>query len=90
MEFTADNESGGFTPGSNPVDLFFLFDASASQDSEITKMVNAAKDIIKMFAPTVDYKIGDPLTDDDKKKKLNMCRVGSALFMGPKLKLMCA
>lgn len=89
MEFTADNESGGFIKGESPVDLFFLFDASASQDSEITKMVNAAKDIIKMFAPTVDYKIGDPLTDD-KKKKLNMCRVGSALFMGPKLKLMCA
>lgn len=30
MFFTAENEGGTFTPGTTPVDLFFLFDASAS------------------------------------------------------------
>lgn len=30
MTFTAESEGGEFVPGSSPVDLFFLFDASAS------------------------------------------------------------
>lgn len=41
---------GGFTPGVDPVDIFFLFDASASQDSEITKMLDSAKNIVRMFS----------------------------------------
>ena len=40
--FTAENEGGTFTPGTTPVDLFFLFDASASQDTEMQKMLNSA------------------------------------------------
>ena len=30
LTFTAESEGGVFTPGVTPVDLFFLFDASAS------------------------------------------------------------
>lgn len=40
--FTAENEGGTFTPGTTPVDLFFLFDASASQDTEMQKMLDSA------------------------------------------------
>ena len=57
-----------------PVDLFFLFDASASQDNQIKEMIDAAKGIVKIFAAE----------DADK------CHVTSALFMGPEVKLMCA
>ena len=39
MTFTAENEGGSFTPGVDPVDLFFLFDASSSQDSQIKNML---------------------------------------------------
>lgn len=35
LTFTAESDGGTFTVGKTPVDLFFLFDASASQDSEI-------------------------------------------------------
>ena len=39
LMFTSENEGGTFNPGTTPVDLFFLFDASASQDSEMEKML---------------------------------------------------
>ena len=42
LMFTAENEGGTFTPGVTPVDLFFLFDASASQDSEMKAMLHSA------------------------------------------------
>ena len=59
------------------VHLFFLFDASASQFSQISAMVRSAEEIVKMFA-------GE---GPDAK---NVCNVGSALFLGPKIKLMCS
>ena len=50
MVYTSDSVGSSFTLGSEPVDLFFLFDASASQDSQIDAMVASAKNIVKMFA----------------------------------------
>ena len=52
MEFTVEDEVSGFLAGQTPVDLFFLYDASASQDGQITKMLEASKKIVKMFAGT--------------------------------------
>ena len=63
-----------FQPG-QPIDLFFLFDASASQTGQINDMVESAREIVKKFAPGAD-------------KKGN-CRVGSALFLGPQIRMMC-
>ena len=54
-----------------PVDLFFLFDASASQDSQIQDMLEQAKEIVKKFAGDSDNK--------------DVCHVGSALFLGGKI-----
>lgn len=68
MVYSSIGESG-FTPGTDPVDIFFLFDASASQDSEIVKMINSAQDIVRMFSGTT--------------AKKDICHVGSALFLGP-------
>lgn len=73
MTFTSLGE-GGWEIG-KPVDLFFLFDASASQDNQINEMLESAKGIVKIFADE---------TSEDK------CHVTSALFMGPEIKLMCA
>ena len=80
LTFTAESEGGGFTPGTTPVDLFFLFDASASQDSEINKMLEQAKKIVAMFAGN----------GNDEAKNRDICHVGSALFMGNNIKLMCS
>lgn len=80
LTFTAESEGGGFTPGTTPVDLFFLFDASASQDSEINKMLDQAKKIVAMFAGN----------GNDEAKNRDICHVGSALFMGNNIKLMCS
>ena len=41
LQYTHD-EPSGFTPGSDPVDLFFLFDASASQNDNIGTMIKQA------------------------------------------------
>ena len=65
-----------FNPQTSPVDLFFLFDASASQDSQIQEMLKQAKEIVKLFA-------GDSANKD-------ICHVGSALFLGPNIRLMCS
>ena len=46
LTFTAENEGGSFTPGETPVDLFFLFDASASQDNQIHQMLESAQKIV--------------------------------------------
>ena len=73
MVFTAEDE-GGFSIG-EPIDLFFLFDASASQDNQVEQMLKSAQDIVKIFA------------GDDKKK--DACHVGSALFLGPMVRFMC-
>ena len=56
------------------MDLFFLFDASASANGQLSTMLNQAKEIIKKFAT---------VNEDD-------CHVGSALFLGPTLRMMCA
>ena len=74
MVYTSENE-GEFSSG-DEVDLFFLFDASASQDNQITEMLKSAQDIVKHFAGTKDNK--------DK------CHVGSALFLGNSIKFMCS
>ena len=71
MVFSAEGE----TSPDGPVDLFFLFDASASQDNQIEEMIRQSENIIKKFAGTSSEK--------DK------CRVGSALFLGPNMRLMC-
>lgn len=76
LTFTAENEGGTFTPGKDPVDLFFLFDASASQDNQIEDMLKSAQKIVEMFA-------GDSENKD-------ICHVGSALFLGNNIKLMCS
>ena len=75
MVFTQEDETAVFKLG-EPIDLFFLFDASASQDSEITRMLDSAKDIVKMFA------------GDEKSK--DTCHVGSALYLGPTVRMMCS
>ena len=67
-------DEGGWTNG-EPVDLFFLFDASASQNNQIGEMVETAKDIVRYFAGDKDNK--------------QTCFVGSALYMGYDAKLMC-
>lgn len=76
--FTSEAESGGFTPGEDPVDLFFLFDASASQNNKLEEMMNSAKNIVKLFSGTRNTKGKD------------ICRVGSALFLGPNVRMMCS
>lgn len=75
MTFTVGDDDGGYVVG-QPIDLFFLFDASASQDSEVTRMLDSAKDIVKMFAGTEDNK--------------DNCHVGSALYLGPTIRFMCS
>lgn len=77
LEYTVDGKNNAFVKHHTPVDLFFLFDASASQFSQISAMVRSAEEIVKMFA-------GE---GPDAK---NVCNVGSALFLGPKIKLMCS
>lgn len=72
LTFTSEGEGDGFDDGSK-IDLFFLFDASGSQDSEIQTMVEQSHKIIAKFAST---------SDSDK------CHVGSALFMGPQIHIM--
>jgi len=76
LTFTAENEGGSFERGNTPVDLFFLFDASASQNNQMGKMLESAKQIVKMFA-------GDENNKD-------ICHVGSALFLGNNIQLMCS
>ena len=76
LTFTAEAEGSGLNPGTDPIDLFFLFDASASQDSQISNMLVQAKKIVRYFS-------------GDRKHK-DVCHVGSALFLGPTLKFMCS
>lgn len=75
MIYTADGASS-FAMGVDPVDLFFLFDASASQTSQIGAMLTSAQNIVKMFAG-----VGE--------SRKNLCHVGSALFLGPRIRMMC-
>lgn len=82
--------SGGRFEFGSPVDLFFLFDASSTQDDQITEMVAAARKIVGMFATEKEYnKIPD---GSDKIPYLSNqgCMVGSALFLGPQIRLMCS
>ncbi len=83
MVFTADFMDSGFTAGTTPVDLFFLFDASMSTGPVVQQMVNSANAIAKMFAPKIS---GNSPSAADKE----ICHVGSALFLGPKIRLMCS
>ena len=87
LTFIAENEGGDFEAGKTPIDLFFLFDASASQDNGIQEMLKQAKSIVKMFAGTVAPGEADPIVSAPKK---DICHVGSALFMGNSIKLMCS
>jgi hypothetical protein len=77
MVFTQEFE-GGWVPG-EPVDLFFLYDASGSSDNAIQSMVEQSKKIVEFFA-------GDCTNDNSK---IDNCHVGSALFMGEDIHLMC-
>lgn len=65
---TYTHEVKPIDPGSTPVDLFFLFDASASTTDELGRMVESANKIANYFA------------DDEDPDK---CHVGSALYLGP-------
>ena len=76
MTFTVEGDEPPSTVIGQPIDLFFLFDASASQNNQITEMLDSAKKIVKKFA-------GDSSNKD-------ICHVGSALFMGPTIRLMCS
>lgn len=76
LTFTSENSGGNFTPGRDPVDLFFLFDASASQDNQVSEMLESANEIVKMFS-------GDSSNRD-------LCHVGSGLFLGSNIHLMCS
>ena len=78
MIFSAENEGSSFEFHTSPVDLFFLFDASASQNNQITRMIESATDIVRMFAGYSETGTYD------------ICHVGSALFLGPTLRFMCA
>ena len=69
-----------------PVDLFFLFDASASQDNQIKEMLESARGIVGMFAGEVGNSTGNKTPDELK----DQCHVTSALFLGPTIKFMCA
>ena len=80
MTFTAYGESGS-TVETGPVDLFFLFDASASNDSQIQKMVEQANEIVKLYAGNA--------TDNDNDDIKDKCHVASALFLGPTIHMMC-
>ena len=82
MTFTAYGETAEWQAGS-PVDLFFLFDATSSQNKQLTDMVEQAKKIIKLFAKP------NPNNPSDESWK-DACHVTSALFQGPTLRLMCA
>ena len=75
MVFTSENEVGGWDRG-QPIDLFFLFDASASQDNQIGEMIESAEEIVKYFAGDQENKTA--------------CNVGSALFLGPQVRMMCS
>lgn len=101
LEFTAERERGQFNPGEDPIDLFFLFDASASQNNTITEMLNAAKRIVQYFSGKVDNQIINAAkeqgsTDEQRaaaakeEEKKNLCHVGSALFLGSTIKFMCS
>lgn len=76
LVFTQESEAG-WVPG-QPVDLFFLFDASASQDSEAATMMAQANDVIRSFAGK-----------NGSFESIDCCHVGSALFLGPDIRLMC-
>ena len=54
--------------------MFFLFDASSSTDNQINEMVEQSNEILKELA-----------TENPNSK----CTVGSALFLGPSIRMMC-
>ena len=56
------------------MDVFFLFDASSSTDNQINEMVEQSNEILKELA-----------TENPNSK----CTVGSALFLGPSIRMMC-
>ena len=68
------------------MDLFFLFDASASQDNQIKEMLDSARGIVEMFAGDPRNSTGNKTPDELK----DQCHVTSALFLGPTIKFMCA
>ena len=87
LVYTSD-DINTFKFGSTPVDLFFLFDASASQDNQIQAMIDSAQEIIKQFAGDPTKVSGGSQAEKEAKAKA-MCNVGSALFLGPQIRMMC-
>ena len=60
--------------GDEDLDVFFLFDASSSTDNQINEMIEQSNEILKELA-----------TENQNAK----CTVGSALFLGPSIRMMC-
>lgn len=60
--------------GKEDMDVFFLFDASSSTNNQIQEMIKQSNEILKKLAP------------DESSVK---CTVGSALFLGPSIRMMC-
>lgn len=60
--------------GKEDMDVFFLFDASSSTNNQIQEMIEQSNEILKKLAP------------DESSVK---CTVGSALFLGPSIRMMC-
>ena len=82
-------DSGSFSVDT-PVDLFFLFDASSTQDNQITDMVKSARKIVKMFAPVKEENEVPSSTNAIQYTTNQGCFVGTALFLGPQIRLMCS
>lgn len=60
--------------GDEDLDVFFLFDASSSTDNQIQEMIKQSNEILKELA-----------SENPNSK----CTVGSALFLGPSIRMMC-
>ena len=76
LTYTVEPSSITMQGSGEPVDLFFLFDASASQDNDIQQMIDKANEIVRFFAGTEENR--------------DQCHVGSALYLGPTFRLMCS
>ena len=81
LVYTHEVKPKTFIPGQSQVDLFFLFDASASTSDQVGGMIDSARNIVQYFAANTD------LTTAEKDK---VCHVGSALFLGPQIRMMCS
>lgn len=90
-ELGVSGGGNGWEDGTTPVDLFFLFDASSTQDNQISEMVESARKIVRMFATRIENEADIPRGSNPVTYTSNQgCFVGSALFLGPQIRLMCS